>query len=481
MTFIVRHFVLLHVLACFVLLSWLGGGTRGEWLRPWAPWMSLAMLEAVLVFPQQKKSESLFQARERVWKGFFRDPLLYIGLALVVFLLVQGLNGPCELVYSREAGAWTYLPPPIPWLPASIAPKEALPITWWFAPVLAAVVAAKHGLLKSGKRLLLQGFCWTAALLALAGLLQYARKSQFLQGSIDLPGHFFASFGYPNFAAAYFVLAFIVSAGIYVWQLENGRDDGSRPHLMIIPMLLCFAGAIFSFSRAGVLFALGAALICAVYGVARSWRNMSGAGRLQVWAGTIVSVLLLLSVFFLMPKNETVQEIKTTNWSQFLEGRLTGNYQVDCALKMWKDHPVFGVGGWSYRHRAFEYLDKAEWGKLSGKGQANIHNDGIQFLCEHGVVGFTLILAAALLLVVPCVVAWLASAKKIDSTVAKLTPWIFRLNALKSFVLLGVLVTVVHSLFDIPFRSPAVMMLWALALVLSHGFNMQRYVNESVF
>ena len=67
MKWFLNNLVLVHVLAIFLLYSFLGGGTRGEWLKLWAPWLTLAMLQALMLFPQQKKSENLFQARIRAW------------------------------------------------------------------------------------------------------------------------------------------------------------------------------------------------------------------------------------------------------------------------------------------------------------------------------------------------------------------------------------------------------------------------------
>ena len=53
--------------------------------------------------------------------------------------------------------------------------------------------------------------------------------------------------------------------------------------------------------------------------------------------------------------------------------------------------PLFGVGGWGYRQfvQINEYVTPQEIETMrAGKGMANVHNDVLQFLAEHGFVGF---------------------------------------------------------------------------------------------
>ncbi|MGN1359640.1 MAG: O-antigen ligase family protein [Kiritimatiellia bacterium] len=481
MKWFLNNLVLVHVLTVFLLYSFLGGGTRGEWLKLWAPWLTLATLQALMLFPQQKKSENLFQARARAWAGFFRDPLLWLSLGLALLLGIQALNGPRQLVYLKETLSWIYSAPPVSWLPSCVKPSEATCVLWWFAPALAAVLAAKHGLLKRSKRLLLELMCWSAGVLSLLGILQYTNGSSFLHGSLKLPSHFFASFGYPNFAAAYFVLATTICIGIAIWYRDNDRDERAyQRNTILIPLLLNAIGATLSLSRAGILFLALTILILGGYFLIRSWKRLGKGSRYKVYA--IVTALLLISVALLgsAHKNPTVEEIRTTDWTSFFSQRMTGNYQVQCALDMWQDYRCFGCGGWGYPHLAYQYLPREEWKQLRGTGQANIHNDAVQFLCEHGIVGLGLMLAILAGLLVPMSCSWWRSTNQIDTTAIRAIPWAFRFNAVSTAMLWATAVILIHSTFDIPFRSPAVLMLYIAGLALAQGYDIKRYVNESV-
>ena len=56
------------------LFTWLGGGVVGPWLTPWTPWLTLLLAEAMLVLPEQRAGETLFDARRRVC-GRYWPPL----------------------------------------------------------------------------------------------------------------------------------------------------------------------------------------------------------------------------------------------------------------------------------------------------------------------------------------------------------------------------------------------------------------------
>ena len=100
------------------------------------------------------------------------------------------------------------------------------------------------------------------------------------------------------------------------------------------------------------------------------------------------------------------------------------------------------------------------------EGGANVHNDSLQFLAEQGIVGYVLILLSAVLLIVP---AWwqaryICRVKITDSEGhLKKIGWLHRLPVPLIGVTIGTGATVCHSLGDLPFRDPAVMLVWVLA------------------
>lgn len=108
---------------------------------------------------------------------------------------------------------------------------------------------------------------------------------------------------------------------------------------------------------------------------------------------------------------------------------------------MWLENPWFGVGGWGYRH--FLPLQAAAEHMTFGPGDANVHNDAAQFLCEFGAVGLGLMLAATLAFMWPL----LRQARH------HLTPGL-------ALAGLGLLAVLFHSLLDLPFRSPGILNAW---------------------
>ena len=112
---------------------------------------------------------------------------------------------------------------------------------------------------------------------------------------------------------------------------------------------------------------------------------------------------------------------------------------------MWQDHPAFGVGGWGFRYLLGWYIPSNQWHEIR-EGDANVHNDALQFLAEFGAVGSGLMAATVLVLLVPAL---------------KERPWE---KPLPLIVLLGLGATVVHSMIDLPFRSPAILYSWLAIL-----------------
>lgn len=134
MNWFVRNVLVLHVLAMVVAFSWIQGGTRAELLVPVIPWLAALTLQFLLVFPQAKNTETLMDARERVWHGLRRDPLLYLSLLLLVLLIIPLFNVAPPPVFDAATQRWTNTPPPIDWLPFCVLPDQHAVLLMWFPP-----------------------------------------------------------------------------------------------------------------------------------------------------------------------------------------------------------------------------------------------------------------------------------------------------------------------------------------------------------
>ena len=530
------------------LFVWLGGGIVAPWLSPWTPWLTLLLAEVALVVPEQRGGESLFEARRRVWRGLARDPLTWCAVALIVFLVVQWLNGCAFVVWDATARGWELVSPafdwllpegarakiaalPAPsgagdyvwyelgsqpwgWLPWCLRSDEAWGVLNWFPPVLVAALAARHALTGRTQRRLMGFVCVMSGALAVAGMAQYAVGGTFLYWGMETRAFFFATFGYPNHAACWFPAVMALSVGMALWAHEHREHTRVPPWVYGGCAVLCAVAGVLSGSRAGMLFTLAIVAFTAVYVPVRYFGSWPGRAR---WAatGTLVAVAAValgtagfrmyavganaararalaeattpearqaanaMPGYTAMPMiDEVMGEIAGTDWEAFFANPMLmrSGYQGILALRQAADHPVCGAGAWSFRWLNAAYIDQDDpeertWlGKRLGVGQANVHNDTLQFLAEHGWVGFGLMLGCVAALVVPFLATLLRSPDCVASDEQADRWWLNRLNVYCVFAFVATALIALHSFIDLVFRSPACMMLYALLFVCAPGF-----------
>lgn len=426
---------------CLLLayFGWLGGCAfmPAELTLGWVG-LALLLLTIFLPFdPEHPPTEARNQSRWPV-VALLKDPIFALGLLFMLLLAVQAIN----------AGR----PAPLPAWPSSVNRSEAVRMLHWFLPAWALIVAIRNRLLSSTSRTLLARFVsLIAGVLALFGIVQMALASRWGYGLGELPerAHFFASFGYANHAGAYFVLAFALGAGLLLDDLF-GRGPGWTLWrvLLTLSALLCLVAASLSFSHAGLILSLGAALLASAVGMLLSWKQWGPVARFNV----VLSIGAFAALVFFLVSGVGESEAERHGQSMFgkfsvadkVEGRL---FMSEAAVRIWQEHPWFGVGGWGYRSLMASYIDEADWGKM-GAGQANAHCDPLQFLAEFGVVGSALLLGVIATMLIPLL-----------RSGAWQRPGVFVL-------LVGLLATVVHSLVDLPFRNPAILCTWAVIIAI---------------
>jgi O-antigen ligase len=471
MTFLLRNLVLLHVLLLALFFTWVHGGTRVEHLQA-VPWLTFLILNVLVALPPQRKNETLPAARLRVWRGMVYDPLLYIGLGMTLLLLLQWSGGGLELTLNSATGKAEY-PEQSRWLPFSVSPLESLQQLHWFPPVFAAVLAVRHGVTRAGQRRLLLYLTWGGALLSVFGWIQQLSGTQSLFWITPLPAHFFASFGYENHAGAFFTLLFVISGGIW-FQAAMDRDEGYRSYRYLVPVVLNLTGAFGSLSRAAMLLCAvllaGGAAACLL----AAWKRIKIGSRVKALSFGALILLLLFGLNRAFPASRVHRELESIQIDKFYDDTIGSRiFQYRSAWDMARDYPVFGVGGWGYRHFVQFYVTPEEIAEMrSGKGMANVHNDILQLLAEHGLVGFGLLLAAVLVLLNPI----LRGAWQLWITPPPVDwdnpycPTLLRVPAMVYAILLGTTATVVHCLIDLPFRSPAILITWSLCLACAPAF-----------
>ena len=491
MLFFVRNAVAFQILALAAVFSWVHGGTRPDLLLPVVPWLTFFIWQMGLVFPQAKSTENLAQARSRVLHSLVRDPAAWLALLSTIYLAIPLFNATGAPVYDAVAKEWILPKVPIPWLPSCVDSSEQASMLLWFPPVFSAAIIARHALLKRGKRIVMQGVCWNAAALAALGLIQLWKgaKGIFWVGE-EMPRHFFSTFGYPNFAGAFFTFAFLLSLGLWIGRInsfvacfgpdalrkrevDSESETAFAKYGLLIPVFLNLAGAICSLSRAAILLTAVSLLAYGVYVLSGFIRRASSSQRLiSVSVAAAVLVTAVLGSTLMAPRAYK-DEIKTITFESVWK-RISGQecrYHNRVAMQIFSDYPAYGSGAWGYPHYQKIYMSEKEIKSMQIIGGANVHNDYCQFLAEFGTLGFCLIVSTMLCFVSGAVVRLVRYNRSASSKRIALSPkWLYRMPPEAVAVFVASTATLIHALGDLPFRTPAVVIMWLCAWACLDGF-----------
>ena len=359
MQFLYNNIAVFHVFAVCAVFAWLFGGTRGDYLVPVMPWVTALLVEVMVCFPQHHDGETTYEARERVWEAMRKDPLVWLSLGFILLLLVPFLNvGLCPVCDYPAIQAGADPKPLIPFFPFCVNRMEHLNVVMWFVPALTAMVAAKHALLKRGKRMLLAMVVWNGLALGVVGALQQMTEAK---GPLWVEecfqnAYFFSTFGYPNMAGDYFTTLFGLAVGLWRWNLDElakepsevkaarpsaeapaeadagsgerrhhhhhhhgssePRSDGRfwKRHYFLIPAVIFFFCALDTLSRAAVMLVTGLAIIFFLHTFVCSFAKMKKAQRVR--SGVLsLFVLAAIAVCAVMTTRSSASEAGATSTS----------------------------------------------------------------------------------------------------------------------------------------------------------------------
>lgn len=498
MSFVYHNLAPLCVALMLSTISWVYGGARGELLMPVIPWLFLILLEVAVCFPQRRGNETTYGARVRVWAEMKRDPIVWTSLGLLVLLTIPFVNsGLCPTCDMQLIAQGAVPDPPVKFLPFCVNRLHHYSVFLWFAASLLAMVATRHSLSRHGKRFLLETLVWNGVALALLGFVQNAvgAPGPLWDGDCGLQSgatsEFFSTFGYPNMAGDYFTTLFAISVALWrrrhaevaeaIAASHTGRDEVHRrgvfwrKNYLLIPAVLFYFAAINTLSRAAILISTLMAVVFFLHTFISFSAKKTRAESVR--SGTLSFAILGLVVFcamVFMPSNMQ-KEVDTINTHAVLD-RVTGKgqYHVRVATELWKDHVLFGCGGWGYRHLCLSKMTEDELKQLQVIGGINVHNDYLQLLAEHGLVGFGAIVAIVVMLLAPVFSTWSRLVKALRFAKRNELPprpvAIFAFPASAFFMLIGISGTLIHSFGDCPLRSSAVMTLFFVSLAAVEGF-----------
>jgi len=395
-----------------------------------------------------------------------RDPALWFGGCFLVLLLIQWLNAGRELLFNWGTMHWLYAPPAISWLPGAVTRADAAEALRWFVPTWVIMLIIRHTLSRATLVSLYVGLVTSASALSLLAIIQWGVAQTELFGIPSPPDSYFAtSFGYMNHAGAFCVLILAVSFGLFLRAFRiNGSGTLSSRIFFGITSFILFVGAHVSESRAAICMVWLLALVALVLYIAQDWKAIPPVDRLNRLA--IVCGIVGLLFFFVgglghtMLKREFVDELvkpptsaqtqSSTVISAFIKAGAGGDRNLfrDIAVQIWKNHRWFGAGLWAQRYFMGIYLEPSEWSHVLDDGAANVHTDGLQFLSEFGLVGFFFMAMTVLAILRPIFN---------KMRVVPLTPD-------RLIIACGLMLILVYSFVDLPFRSPAILLTWTALL-----------------
>ncbi|MEI6788596.1 MAG: O-antigen ligase family protein [bacterium] len=470
-------------------LTWVWGGLRVAWLPP-AVWASCGLLVILLASAWMTARSGASRSRP-LW----RDAFFYFGLLFLGYLAIQWGNAGRVLYFDVGFSEWRYSQPPHAGWPSAFSRVESAQMVSWFFPAWVAGLTVRSPAVRrvaiSG---LLHGLVYSAGLLSIFGIVQFLTGTRLQYWLAPTGDGFFASFGYTNHAAAYFVLMGALAAGFLYREIFNVGPTGSRSVYrtvaLVASLVLCLVGANLSLSRAGVILAWALAGFVVVYGLIRGWNRLSAVKRLNLAVATVAVLFVFYFAVAGFGKNEILKEFEVRkpihhrlfpvldNVNLAMGGRL----ELDVAAwRIWQDHKLLGIGGWGYRYLLALYLPPEEWKMIAqSPGKANVHCDILQFLAEFGVIGFGLMLATGMALMGPlflpakyvrseCQAPVVTGVSPVDAArdggyYRREKVSVPRRDPLWVMGVIGLSLVLVFSLIDLPFRCPAILCTWVVIL-----------------
>ena len=343
-------------------------------------WLTLPATLWTVLEPSIRGGEQLHDARRRVVRAIFRDPLFWASLVLVAFTGFRALNTGIALSYDAEASVWQISAPPFPILPGVVGASGDLP----FAAALACSVlmqACRHSLGRSAR-------------------MAYLLLSSTLSGLAAVLALVAAYYGCPGAIAAFAcgedVFSFVgLAFGI---QLIGGMVAlvavfEQRWNLSFLLLTLSLGGngaGLFAFSSPVLAAALATgALLMLGYAFAYSIRalNRSGEFRLLVVAGISLTLGGLLTAAIL-PEAVLGERLAAFKALRFIpESFWTTRETLSAvAFKSWLSHIWIGTGLASFP-LDFRFNAPQDAWRLFPRGVKMLSNGWLLMLCEQGIVG----------------------------------------------------------------------------------------------
>ena len=451
----------LSVHLCF--LPWALGD-----MHAWSEWISLGLgLIGMGLALAPREYHLLLSAEGKpyrlvLWTKLKRFPIFWLGMALLLYVALQGFNPSWR--YSQSVQVWWLLRVrDVPWLPTGVEAPFGKFNAWrdfiiglaaWSATCSVWVGITR----RKSLRILLVVITINALALFAAGAYQrfVSDMSGFWLPSVAAGARLTATFIYHNHAGAYFALMTFVPVALATWYYYHGIRNlmKSTPVGVLAFAGLILAGAVlFTFSR-------GATLIMSVAVVVLlGWFLLDRNRQPAAHGGSPAVTKIMVAVFtiFVLVAARYLDFSNVYNRFDSLASQQSGEYSVhsrvlahEAAADMLGAHALRGVGAGGFRYLFPEYLKR--YPEIYQDGQLfweHAHSDWLEVPIELGVFGDMVLLGGAGWWL------WLFASRRA-----------YR-NTLAAPLLLGCGQTVVHATFDFPFHCPAIMITWCVLVAVA--------------
>ena len=322
----------------------------------------------------------LHDARRRVSRSIFRDPLFWVLLAVAVFAGLRALNTGIAMTYDFETRTWSVSPSAFPLFPGSFASSGELP----FAAAVAfgvVVIGCRHAMGRSAR---MAFFLMAASLsgVAAAGLLLlFGSGNAAAKAAIECAPEWLQ---YLGVAFALYLMCGTISL---LAAFERGWNAAV---LLVVFFVGGNAAGLFVFSSAldAVAFAAAEILLFVIV-FASACRILRGSGKFRLLVVFSVAVVMGgLLVVATLPESVVASKITPIISREFVPDGLLERRGVlsAAALKSWMAHPWAGVGMGAFQFDMRFGIAAADWSRVP-HGMTAVPNGWWQMLVEYGIVG----------------------------------------------------------------------------------------------
>jgi O-antigen ligase len=377
--------------------------------------------------------------------GLLRDPVFYAGLMLAGICWLQWRHAVWpEGLPDKPGFVWMTRTPAHGWTFFSVNGKESFHVFSYVVGSIAVVLGIRHGITQRRSVLILfRLMLINAGVVSLFGIIQYVSGTNEMYWMYDARRHFFASFYYENHAAQYVYLHLALMFGLLAHYLIRRKKKFKQLEMISVPILILvlFLAVTLSFSRSGILFGFLILIISVCRLFKQAPRSISPVQKYTA-AGGVAAFSLLGLVLVSGTLGDDIRtdfQSRRPDVSIVEQSLLARNWQWKAALDITHEYPLFGIGGQGFRYFVPFYSEPDKAASLSSASGGQVHNDFLHALCEWGWIGVS---AWLVLLLIPLL---------------RLVPGTLSGRELITFTLPGVICVYLHSLWDLPFRSPAVL------------------------